>query len=180
MTPPCFFLSYISPTIFLFCLLWHLVHTFPVTSVSILLPFISTLTLMLRPPGDWLLHPWRFGFPFQLRSGSFASQPGTALSRARHSFYSGDRELLLLVAQVSVQPFNKGEISPIVALQLRLCETMVLGVLGSSLLTCFSLQGLPWRCHGASPVGGLAEGPVSMWLSSSAMNLCCGWAMRSP
>lgn len=47
-------------------------------------------SLMLRPPGDWLLHPWRFGFSFQLRSGSFASQPGTALSRARHSFYSGD------------------------------------------------------------------------------------------
>lgn len=32
---------------------------------------------------------------------------------------------------------------------------MVLGVLGSSLLTCFSLQGLPWCCNGASPMGGL-------------------------
>lgn len=41
------------------------------------------------------------------------------------------------------------------ARQLRFCEAMELEVLGSPLLTCFSLQGLLWCCHGGSPMGGL-------------------------
>lgn len=80
------FLYHVSPTGLLFCFLWHLACAFPVTSVPILLPFLSAIALTPRLPGDRLLHPWWFEFPFRLRSGSLASRPATAPSRARHSF----------------------------------------------------------------------------------------------
>lgn len=83
LPPPSFPLSRVSPTSLLFCFLWHLAHALPVTSVPILL---SAITLMPRPPAERPLHPWWFGFLFQLRSGSLASRPGTAPSRPRQSF----------------------------------------------------------------------------------------------
>ena len=87
LPPPSFPPSHISPPGLLFFFLWHLACAFPVASVPILLPFFSTITLMPRPPADRLHCPWRFGFPFPLRSGSLMSPPGTAPSRARHSFW---------------------------------------------------------------------------------------------
>lgn len=114
------------------------VHPSLVTSVPILLPFTSAIALMPRPPGHWLLHPQWFRFPFQLRLGSLASWPGTALQwwlRTSSAGSSGQCSTL-----------NRGEMSPMKTLQLCFSETVVLGVLGSPLLTCFSLQSLPWYC----------------------------------
>lgn len=124
-------------------------------SLSRLSPFCSPPSLWC--PGLLQRGPFTRGGSGSLSSsGRAPSPPGQALLR------QGPGRALQWWLRTSsagssgrCSTLNRGEMSPVMALQLCCSETMVLGVLGSPLLTCFSLQVVPWRCHRASPMGGL-------------------------
>lgn len=150
---PFLYHKFLPPTsCFVSCGTWRM-H-----SLSHLSPFCS----LSSPPSLWCPGLLQTGSFTRGGSGSLSSSgrapsppgqallrqgPGTALQWWQRTSSAGSS------GQCST--LDRGEMSPIMALQLCCSETTVLGVLGSPLLTCFSLQGVPWRCHGASPMGGL-------------------------
>lgn len=145
--------------------------------LSLLSPFCSLSPL----PSLWC--------PGLLETDSFAHSGSGSLSSSgwapsppgQAQLYSGGWRLLVLVAQASAQPSTGVRCHPWRLFNSVSVKLWCLGSLAHPflLVSLFRVSPGTVEVHLPWVASSLAEGPVSMWLSSSAVNLCCRWAIRS-